>query len=314
MKYDVAVTSRSFSKNEYLRSLLLKKYKNVKFNDAGKSLKGDDLAQFLKDTDKAIVALEVIDQELLSKLPNLKILSKYGVGLNNIDPQALIDNNIKIGHTPGVNKRAVSELTLAMMIALLRNIYYANQEVKNSKWRQIKGHNLTGKTVGIIGLGNVGKDLARLLGPFECRILSFDIRNYDQFCHANDIAQCSLHELLSKSDIITVHVPLYDKTKDMISEAEFKVMKTGVHVLNTARGGIINEDALFSALKSGQVAGASFDVLTTEPPEDFKLINHPNFFITPHIGGSSVEAINAMGEAAIEGLTSAITPTLELGK
>lgn len=312
--YDVAVCSRSFSCNEVLRQYIESKYAKVKFNDQGLSLKGDGLVDFLSDAKMAIIALEPVDNSVLKKLPHLEVVGKYGVGINNLSLQAFIDCGIKLGWTPGVNKRAVSELTLSMILSSLRRTYYANSEVKADRWRQIVGENLTGKTVGIIGIGNVGKDLVKLLKPFDCKILSYDIKNYDEFCNQFGVISTTFDELLTNSDVICVHVPLNESTKDLLNSNHLPILKKGVVLINTARGGIINEDFLFKGLESGHISSAAFDVLVSEPPDNFELINHPNFFITPHVGGSSREAIIAMGKAAVDCLESATIPSLSLGE
>ena len=166
----VAVTSRSFSKNPVLREELLQRYSNVTFNDAGASLSGEALHAFLAGHEKAIVALERIDAVLLAELPDLKVVSKYGVGLDNIDTHALRSHGKRLGWRGGVNRRSVSELALGLMIALLHCVPQATTEIRSGLWRQINGRQLTGKTIGIIGCGHVGKDLVLLLQPFSCRI------------------------------------------------------------------------------------------------------------------------------------------------
>ena len=176
---NVAVTSRSFSKNSVLKEELLQKYKNVKFNDDGLKLEGNALVDFLRGYQKAIIALEIIDDNLLSKLPDLVVISKYGVGLDMIDMKAMHKHNVKLGWTGGINRRSVSELVISFAIALLRQVPASHKEVLLGEWRQHVGGQLSGRTVGIIGCGNVGKDLVRMLQPFECSILVNDIKNYE---------------------------------------------------------------------------------------------------------------------------------------
>ena len=177
----VGVTSRSFSKNHFLRNELLKKYPNTKFNNDGNSLRGDKLVKFLSDCDKAIIALEILDRKSLIKLPKLSVIGKYGVGLDKLDLNAMSELNIKIGWTPGVNSRSVSELTLGFMISSLRKLRLCENNILNENFSQIQGNNLTNKVVGIVGCGNVGKDLVRLLKPFRCKILVNDIIEYNDF-------------------------------------------------------------------------------------------------------------------------------------
>ncbi len=303
----VCVTSRSFSRNQELRSLLLEKYSDVKFNDEGISLKDDALIEFLKDADKAIIALEKIDEKVLESLPKLKVISKYGVGLNNLSLSSMKTRGVCLGWTSGVNKRSVSELTLSFAIALFHNAFIANNVVKDGQWRQITGNLITNKTIGIIGLGNVGKDLVQLLKPFSCRILSYDIDMDLEFCKKHNVESVSMSKLLKESDLITCHVPYNETTEDLISEEEINQMKDGIFLINTARGGIINENALLKGLNSSKIAGAAIDVLKVEPPISHELTRQENVFVTPHIGGSAKEAILDMGKSAITGLDSFIS-------
>ena len=182
----VAVASRSFSKHPVLREELLKKYPDAKFNDEGVSLSGDELISYLDGYEKAITALERIDDELLTHLPSLKIIGKYGVGLDMIDLHAMDKHNIKLGWTGGVNKRSVSELVVSFAISLLHRTVFANTEVKNGEWYQIKGRQLSDCTVGIIGCGHIGKDIVKLLKPFNCKLLVNDIIDYSDFYNENE--------------------------------------------------------------------------------------------------------------------------------
>lgn len=298
----IAVCSRSFSNNPILRSELLNVYSNVTFNDAGRQLKGEELLEFLDGHDKAIVALEPMDDFVLSRLPQLKVVSKYGVGLDGIDMASMHKHGKFLGWTGGVNKRSVSELTLAFMLLMLRNLPNNNREVTSGIWRQNIGGMLSGRTVGIIGCGNIGKDLIEILRPFNCKVLVNDILEFREFYEHNMIVATSLDELLRVSDIITLHVPLDKTTRMMIGTSELKIMKSTAILINVARGGLVDELALKNAIQEGGIAGAAFDVFAEEPPLDQELLKLPNFFATSHIGGSSSEAILAMGRAAIAGL------------
>ena len=301
----VAVTSRSFSKHEGLCKELLKKYPETDFNDSGESLSGQRLVEFLSGHTKAITALETLDDSILKQLPELEVVSKYGVGLDMIDLSAMSAMGKKLGWTSGVNRRSVSELTLSFMIVALRHLPYCQKEILAGRYRQIQGRELTGRTVGIIGCGNIGKYLVEMLKPFNCTILVNDIVDYAEFYHKHKILVVSKEELLSNSDLVTLHVPLDDSTRGMIGAEELKQMKLDSVLINTARGWLVDEAALLKGLKNGKPGAAAFDVLAQEPPEDFELINHDHFLISPHIGGSTEEAIWAMGMAAIEGLDTA---------
>ena len=173
-KLKIAVCSRSFSKNTILRDELLSKYQHVTFNDSGEQLEGETLIEFLKHHDKAITALEKIDENVLSKLPELQAIGKYGVGLDMIDMHAMSKYGVCLGWVGGVNRRSVAELVIAFAINMLRHVGIANNEVRSGIWRQVMGGHLSGRTVGIIGCGHVGKDLVKLLEPFGCKLLVLD--------------------------------------------------------------------------------------------------------------------------------------------
>jgi phosphoglycerate dehydrogenase-like enzyme len=304
----VAVTSRSFSKNATLRRELLELFPNTTFNDQGLLLTGDILISFLEGHDRAIVALERITDGLVAQLPQLKIVSKYGVGLDNIDIEALRRHGRRLGWQGGVNRRSVAELAICFMIALLHNVPSATQNVRDGGWQQIMGRQLSGKTVGIIGCGHVGKDLVRLLKPFDVATLAYDIVDYRDFYVTHGVEPVALDELLERADAISIHLPQDESTQNILDAAHISRIKTGAVLVNTARGGLVNETAVVEALTSGQLAGAAFDVFAQEPPMGNALLGMPNVLVTPHIGGSAEEAILAMGRAAIRGLTENAIP------
>jgi D-3-phosphoglycerate dehydrogenase len=265
-------------------------------------MEGDELVAFLKGHSKAITALEKINELILARVPELKIIGKYGVGLDMIDLKALDKYAVRLGWTAGVNKRSAAELTLAFAIMMLRGIPQAGAEVRSGVWRQYTGGLLTGKTVGIIGCGNIGKDLVKMLIPFGCPILINDIVLDLDFNDHYRIQPLPIEDLLKRSDVVTLHLPLNNSTRNIISAERLLLMKPSAILINAARGGLVDEGALKISLMDKKIAGAAFDVFINEPPEDFELLEIPNFFATPHIGGSSKEAILAMGRAAIDGL------------
>lgn len=298
----VAVCSRSFSQNDVLRRELLARYENVTFNDAGAKLAGDSLVAFLRGHKKAITALEVIDESILARLPELQVISKYGVGLDMIDVEAVRAHGKRLGWTGGVNRRSVAELVICFAIALLRGVPATHREVLAGIWRQHVGGQLTGRTVGIIGCGHIGKEVIRLLQPFDCSILVNDIRGYPDFYEAYRVKATDIETLLCEADLVTLHIPLDQSTRGILSAQRLSLMKRSAVLINTARGGLIDEDALKQLLKEGKIAAAGFDVFDTEPPTDMELLSLPNFLATPHIGGSAEEAVLAMGRAAIDQL------------
>ena len=294
----VAVTSRSFSKNEKLIEELQSKYKKIKLNNEGLSLSGESLVSFCNDADKVIVGLERFDSEILDNLPNLKVLSKYGVGLNNIDLQELKKRRIKLGFTPGVNRRPVAELALSHILTSLRRTHSSLQKIKNGTWSQERGNELYKKTVGILGFGNIGSLLNDLIKPFDCNILVYEINEIGQ----TDINQTDLSEIAKKADIISIHLPLTRETNSLINDKFFGLCKKDVKIINTSRGGIINEEHLEKFLSDNENAFATLDVFEEEPAFNSPLLNLPNFFATSHLGSMTEEGVISMGLAAIKGL------------
>lgn len=296
----IIVTSPSFSNNQVLQEEIYKYFPNAKLNIEGERFKQDELISFINDADGVIIGLEEINEEVLNKSPNIKIISKYGVGLNNIDLRACENRGIRVGWTGGVNRLSVAEMTLGYMLMLARNLYATSNELKNGIWNKSGGFQLSGKTIGIMGMGYIGKELVRLLKPFRCTILVNDIIDQKEYYERYQLVEVSKEELYARSDVLTIHTPLDESTYGMIDMKVFQQMKKSAFVLNSARGGIINENDLKYALQNHLISGAAVDAYAEEPPTDSELLKLPNLICTPHIGGNSKEAVEAMGLSAIE--------------
>ena len=301
----VAVASRSFSRNPILRQELLDRYPGSRFNDAGPVvLSGDVLAEFLRGHDKAITGLDVLDDAVFRAAPELRLVSKYGVGLDMIDLDAARRHGVSVRWTPGVNRQSVAELTICFMIALCRSVVPLARAISDGGWRHPGGRQLSSATVGIIGCGHVGQQVARLCGAFGARVIAHDIRAYDDFYREHGVVPVTLDALLQHADIVTIHVPLDAVTRGLIDARALGLMKPTAFLINTARGGIVDEQALKTALVERRLGGAACDVFAVEPPVDQELLLLPNFIGTPHIGGGTQEAVLAMGRAAIAGLSN----------
>lgn len=294
----IAVTSRSFSANATLRKNLLQEFPGARFNDEGLRLEGDSLVNFLSGAVGAIVGIEPINGYILAQLSQLRVLSKFGVGLDSIDLNEVRERGIQLASTPGTNSSAVAELTLLLTLGTLRRIPEAISNVRSEHWVSVTGRLLEGKTVGLIGVGHVGKALNNLLEPFGCSVLGFDVLKSP----VDGVSFVALDELLGASDVVCIHVPLTDTTRGMFGVGQLELMKNDAVLVNTSRGGVIDESALLAAITSEKIAGAGLDVLENEPPLSWELLNHPKVFATPHIAGSSQESDLAMGRAAIAGL------------
>jgi phosphoglycerate dehydrogenase-like enzyme len=297
----IIVSTVAFSTNKILVNQLKKYFKDVIVNEKGVRIPENELVNYYKDADAIIVGLEKITPEILDQLPNLKIIAKYGVGLDNIDLEACNKRNIKIGWTGGVNKRSVAEMALGFMLSLFRNLHTTSNQLKNGVWNKNGGIQLSGKTIGIIGAGNIGKELIEILAPFNCNILVNDIIDLKNIVN-NMVKRVEKDTIFLESDLISIHTPLNRETSNLINLEVFKKMKETAFLINTARGGIVNEQDLKFALKNKLIAGAAIDVYDIEPPIDLELLQLPNLICTPHTGGNANEAVLAMGMSAIEHL------------
>jgi D-3-phosphoglycerate dehydrogenase len=300
-KLSVAVTSPSFSANLTLRQELKNVFDNISFNDSKKNLTSEEMPQFVGDSDALIVGLEKVDLNLLQSCPNLRVVSKYGVGLNNIDFEATKLKKIPVLYTPGVNSRSVSELTIGYMLGISRNVFNSVMNIRTGLWIKDGGFEISGKKVGIIGFGNIGKDVAKLLDSFGVTILVNDIKPINNLDINPKYQVCSIEKILSECDIVTLHVPYDQSTHHLIGKKELELLKDGAILINTSRGGIINESALVQCIISKNISVA-LDVFEVEPQIGTALTNSKKIYCTPHIGGNSKEAVLSMGRAAIENL------------
>ena len=275
------------------------KFSNYILNTKGKRFNETELIDYIGEADAAIIGLDTITPKVLDACPNLKIISKYGVGLDNINISACEERNIAIGWTGGVNKLSVAEMVIGNAISLFRNLYTTSNKLKNGEWIKNGGRQLSETTVGVIGVGHIGKEVIRLLKPFACKILVNDIIDQKNYYLDNNLVECSKEEIYRTADLITVHTPLTKETKELINIESIKLMKENAIIINTARGPLVNLADLEEALKSNMIAGAALDVYDIEPPSRDDLLKIPNLINTPHIGGNSKEAVYAMGSSAI---------------
>ncbi|MCK6567889.1 MAG: 3-phosphoglycerate dehydrogenase [Chloroflexi bacterium] len=241
-----------------------------------------------------------VRKDLIDKCPNLKVIVRGGVGLDTIDHEYAEEKGIAVMNTPLASSASVAELTIGYLLMLARSLHKVSASMKANKWekKSFTGDEIGGKTLGIIGYGNIGKEVAK-----RAALLGMKTLIYDTKAKAGpEAAPVTLDELLVQSDYITLHVPRTEISANMIGAAQFAKMKDGVRIVNCARGGIVNEDALYEALTSGKVAGAALDVFNEEPPTDWKLIQHENVIASPHIGAATKEAQARIGAEVAERL------------
>ncbi len=301
----VVVTPPPFCNSSTLVAELRRSFPNTVFNDKGRYLTDLELAGFLSEADAAIVGRDNITEKILQPLtPRLKIIAKYGVGLDNVDEEALARHHVALGWTGGVNKRSVAELTLCFMLGLCHNVFLNGFALKRNQWQKDGGMQVAGKTIGIVGCGNVGQEVIQLLRPFECRILVNDIVDKSEFCARVGAIAVSMDELVCDADIISLHVPLTSLTNRMINSSLIERMKPSSFLVNTSRGEVVDQQVLKRALQDKKIAGAALDVFAEEPPTDAEFLALPNLMVTPHIGGNAIEAVEAMGRSAIDHLVN----------
>ncbi|MFC1517596.1 phosphoglycerate dehydrogenase [Candidatus Margulisiibacteriota bacterium] len=299
----ILISTSSFA---YLDPSLIKKLEqkglNVILNKFGRPLKNDECLELYKDIIGVIAGTENINSAVLKNASLLKVISRCGSGIDNIDLKTADKSGIKIYNTPEAPALAVSELTVGLILNLLRKINLMDRELRNGAWKKRKGNTLAGKTIGLIGFGTIGQKVAKLLSSFNCEVIFYDPRDNI----SSDIKAVPLEDLLKTSDIISIHI---SGNKQIIGQQELKLMKETVLILNLSRGGVVSEKALYEALKTNKIGGAALDVFENEPYQG-PLKDLDNVIVTPHIGSATKETRLAMEKAALDNLLSGLSITI----
>lgn len=286
---------------------LLKQRSEFKVTVLDKRLSEADLLPLVGEVAAMVVRSETkVTKKVIEAAPGLRVVGRAGVGVDNVDVEAATQRGIVVMNTPGGNTISTAELTFSMLMALARKIPQAHASMKAGQWnrKEFQGVELCNKTIGILGMGRIGSEVARRAIAFGMRVLAYDPFLALSRAKALQVELVELDELYTRSDFITVHMPMSDETRGMIDGAAFAKMKKGVRVLNCARGGIINEKDLCNAIKSGQVAGAALDVYEIEPPQkEFPLRDLTQIIMTPHLGASTEEAQENVGIEVAEAIT-----------
>jgi len=256
--------------------------------------------------DAILVRMGDINDTVIEASPNLKIIAKHGVGVNNIDIKAATRISVPVSITPGANSRSVAEHTLAMILTLTKRMVSLDKNLRHGKWEKasFKGIELTGKCLGIIGYGSIGRELVKLVEPFKMTVYA-----YDPALQKADFPELieSTELLYQEADIISLHCPLTDATRGMIGKAQLESMKPTAYIINAARGGLIKEDNLIWALENGVIAGAGLDSFEVEPPPDDTLLwKAPNLLVSPHVGAATYESMRNMGMQAVSNILSVL--------
>ena len=300
-KLKVHITTLPFNKDNLA---FLEKSFDVTINPLGRKIKNEEVYEQVHKADYIIAGTEKYDQELLSKLVNLKGISRVGIGIDNIDLDIAVKNNIKVFNTPEEPAKGVAELTLAFILNLLREISSHQLNLNQGNWERTLGKSLNEATISLIGGGRVAKNVSKfLLSAGVKKIKVFDILDLstDPDWKHESISICGFKECLSNSDIVSLHVPMNEENKNMISKKEFLVMSKNSYLINVSRGGLINEEDLYEALNSNLIKGAALDVFATEPYEG-KLLDCKNLIATPHVASSTEYVRDQMERKACENL------------
>ena len=300
-KCKLLVSPTSYGKNDSrLKTELEDLVDEVVYNPTGKPLCAEEVAGLLKGVDGYIAGLDEINETALQNAGQLKVISRYGVGVDNVDLNITRQKGIIVTNTPGANSVSVAELALGLILSLARQIPESVQAVHQGKWPRLAGLSLEGKTVGILGLGAIGKQLARRLSGFDCRILAYDPFVDAEVAKSLNVEMMEMDQVVSKSDFLSLHLPLITETKNLVDTDFLSRMKKGSFIINTSRGEIVDETALYEALKSGHLRGAALDAFKTEPPDPANpLLNLPQVIATPHLGAQTDGATSNMGWLAM---------------
>ncbi len=301
-KCKVCVTPTSYGKSDpRLLSELERQVGEVVYNKTGRPLTSAEVREMVKDCDGFIAGLDTIDRSALELATKLKVITRYGVGVDNVDQSAAKEKGIIVTNTPGANSVSVAELAIALILSLARNIPEAAAATRKGEWPRQNGITLEGKCIGLIGFGAIGKAVGKRLRAFDMRVIAYDVFPDTDFASKYEIEIASLDQTLKDADFISLHLPLMAETKEIVNSNFLGKMKKGSYLVNTSRGELINESDLKIALEQGQLRGAALDVFSKEPPgADNPLLKTSKVIVTPHCAAHTDGATNTMGWLALQ--------------
>ena len=301
----ILVTPTSFNKPEAAKakSMLEAFAVETVYNNYGRPLSEDEVAEMTQGCDGYIAGLDSITGNAVEQMPvSLKVISRYGAGVDRVDLKAAERKGIVVTNTPGANTEAVADLTFGLLLAAARRIPLLDRKVRLNEWPRSQGVEIYNKTIGIIGFGAVGKAVARRAKGFSMRIMAFDPCMDKAYAEKNDILACELDVLLRNSDFISLNLPYNEDTRHIIGGRAIGLMKPGAIIVNTARGGLIDEAAAYTALKEERLGGLALDAFEAEPPQYSPLFELYNVVLTPHTGAHTAEAVENMAVMAVKNL------------
>lgn len=271
----------------------------------GRGMDDADFVDVLKTADAVLCGNDLrVDDAMLAAAPRLKVIAKMGAGLDTVDIEAATRHNAIVFHTPGVNNQAVADHTFALILSVARRILYCDRSLREKRWEHTKimGLEIWQKTLGLIGLGAIGRCVALRAAGFQMKVVAYDPYWPEAFAREQGIERMEIDALLQTADIVSIHSPLMPETQGMIDARALSLMKPTALLVNAARGGIVNEADLYHALKNGVIAGAGVDVFENEPPTDSPLMELDNVVVTPHTAAFTHDAMNAMSDGVVEQL------------
>ena len=274
------------------------------FGPSGKRPSEEDQIKILPECIAYLAGTEKISEKVLRSSKNLKVISRNGVGINNIDLKVARELGIEVTITPGSNAQGVAELAITLLLTAVRSVPTQNKDLKMGEWNRLKGIEIERKTLGVLGVGNIGKRVITMALGLGMKVLGYDLYPDSSFHPSNDFKFVDLQEILSSSDIISVHIPPGDKP--IIDKEALSMMKDGVYIINTARAEVVDELEIVKALDNNKVQIYATDVYKKEPPEVDDLISHPKTICTPHIGAYTEESINRAVEAAVDNILTVL--------
>ena len=277
------------------------------FNPQSRPMTEDELILMLEGCDGCIAGLDSFTRKVIENTQKLKVISRYGIGIDNIDMAASRSKNIVVCNTPGVNAHAVADLTFGLLLCVARKISALDRYTKAGKWTRSIGIELFGKTIGILGLGAVGKAVANRAAGFSMRILAYDPYINEEYAEKKGIISADFGQVIKEADFLCLHQPLTGETSHIINHDVMSAMKKDAIIVNTARGGLIDENAAYQLLKSGHLGGVGLDVYETEPPGVHPLFALDNVVVTPHTSAHTAEAITGMAYMAVQNMIDVLS-------
>ena len=280
----------------------------VEYNGTGNTYTKEEFYEKTIDADGVIVGVELVDREYIDAHPKLKAVVKFGVGTDNIDLEYCREKGIFVGKTAGSNSRSVAETAISFIFADSINLYDSISCTRAHGWTKLTGYEIAGKTIGIIGFGAIGKKVAQMAFGLDMKVLAYDPYSMDsEAMAAYGVEAVEFEEIFKRSDFVTLHMPLTPETRNAVTLMQMKLMKPNALLINTARGGLVNEQDLYTALSQKMIRAAYFDVLSNEPPKKGEpLLTLPNFYLTPHIASGTWEASKLTADMATQIMIDAL--------